>query len=708
MADKDGSSNVHDHGTALDKKYRVQCNYCGKVVSTFFRLKCHLGGIRGDVTPCVSVPQNVKELFRNSLLERKTENAGKEVGEMSNPTLPQKRNRCPNSNSVKHNKHKTTQNAGSSMGRCDDTDSAAEDSLFGSAPVPNASNVGSQTAINSEANKYSVSREVQKFIARFFYETGTDFSAISAPSFKRMINAALGHGEEERNIPSCQELKGWLLQDELKEVQEHVKKIRNSWGSTGCSILLDAWIDEKRRHLVNFLVDCPLGAIYLRSVDVTSFVGDVGKLQLLLDGVIEDIGVDNLVQVVSCSTKGWVGDVGKQFTTRCKRGVWTISASHCIELMLEKIGMIEPISGVLTKAKTITKFIYDHEAVLSLLKRHTLGRDLIRPSKTRIAMPFVTLENIVSEKQKLKNMFASSEWNTSPWASETEGQAVGHLVGDNSFWTAAGTALKASMPLVRVLSLIREADKPQVGYIYETMDQVKETIKEEFKNKKSQYMPFWQVIDEIWDTYLHSPIHAAGYYLNPSLFYSTDFYSDPEVSFGLLSSIVRLVPDQGSQHLISRQLEEYRLARGGFREGSTIDRRTSIPPALWWSHYGRQYPELQRFAIRVLSQNCDGAARYGLKRRLAEKLLTSGKNPIEQQQLSDLTFVHYNLQLQQFQSGVRGIVPEEFDPVDVWIADEMRETVPQNGQSSWINVDPVGRATSGEGPSRFHAKKESL
>ncbi|KAF5452866.1 hypothetical protein F2P56_027824 [Juglans regia] len=697
----EGSIDVRDHGMSLDKKKgRVQCNYCGKVVSGFFRLKCHLGGIRGDVIPCENAPQKVREQFRDSLLERKTEGFCKEVGEPYHLNLPQKRHCCPNLNSVEHNKHEIAQNGSTYFAMHVDIDSSTEDTLMDTAPCPNGS-IGSQAAINCESRKYSSSSEAQKCIARFFYETGVDLSAANSPSFKRMINATLGHGQTEYNIPSCQELKGWMLNDEIKEMQRYVKNIRHSWASTGCSVLLDGWIDEKGRHLVNFLVDCPQGAVYLRSSDVTSFISDVDILQSLLDGIIEEIGVDNVVQVVACSTKGWVGDVGKQFVDRCKRVVWTVSASHCIELMLEKIGMIESIKRILNEAKTIIKFIYGHETVLSLLKKHTLGCDLIKPS-TRLAMPFMTLENIVSEKQHLKDMFASSEWKTSFWASRIEGKRVADLVGDQSFWNGIGNALKATTPLVRVLFLIKQADKPQVGYIYETMDQVKETIKEEFKKKKPHYMPFWQVIDEIWDTHLHSPIHAAGYYLNPSLFYSSDFFGDAEVAFGLLSSIVRLVQDQRSQDMISRQLEEYRHARGSFEEGSALDQRTNMPPALWWSRYGRQYPELQRFAIRILSQNCDGASRYALKRSLAEKLVTTGRNPIEQKRLNDLAFVHYNLQLQQFQSGTKlDIVAEEIDPMDDWIVDQAPETVFQNGLFSWINFD-----TYGEGPSNIRAKKE--
>ncbi|ESR41703.1 hypothetical protein CICLE_v10013848mg [Citrus x clementina] len=103
------------------------------------------------------------------------------------------------------------------------------------------------------------------------------------------------------------------------------------------------------------------------------------------------------------------------------------------------------------------------------------------------------------------------------WASRTEGKRIVNLVEDRSFWSTARMVLKATIPLVHVLCLINGADKPQVGYIYETMDQANETIKEEFKNKKAQYWPIWEIIDEIWDNHLHSSLHAVGYYLNPEL-----------------------------------------------------------------------------------------------------------------------------------------------------------------------------------------------
>lgn len=44
--------------------------------------------------------------------------------------------------------------------------------------------------------------------------------------------------------------------------------------------------------------------------------------------------------------------------------------------------------------------------------------------------------------------------------------------------------VKATIPIVKVMSLIYEGDNPSMGYIYETMDEAKETIKKELKKKR--------------------------------------------------------------------------------------------------------------------------------------------------------------------------------------------------------------------------------
>ncbi|KAK1587778.1 hypothetical protein Q3G72_016743 [Acer saccharum] len=592
MAAADASFDVRDHGTAQSEKNRVQCNYCCKVMSGFSRLKYHLGGIRGDVTPCEKVPENVREVFRNILLETKRGGLIKEVGELHHPDHPQKRNVCSDSNGVKRFKVEASQNVNCESGGHEYTGSELEGATQ-HVSLPSR-RIGSPTGSEAEKKKVSLSWQAQKCMGRFFYEMGIDFSVANSPSFRGMINAMLSHSQGEYEIPSCDELKGLILQEEVKEMRERVERIRHSWETTGCSILLDGWIDQNGRNLVSFIVDCPQGPIYLRSSDVTAAIGNVNALQLLLDGVIEEVGVGNVVQIIASLTTGWMGHVGKQFMERQRTVFWTVSASHCIELVLEKISMLDFVRGILDKAKTITRFIHGHAAVLKLFRDYSGGGELIKRCKVSSAVPYMTLENIVLEKENLKAMFASSAWNASNWSSRTEGNRVVNLVKDRSFWTEAMRVVKAAIPLVNVVRLINRADKPQVG----------------------------------------------------------DVCCDKEVSSGMFYCI-RMVQDQLTQALIALQLDKYINAKGDFNKGSNMDERNKYHPVEWWSHYGNQCPELQKFAIRILSQNCEGASKYGLKRSLCEKLLRNGRNDVEQQESSDLTFVHYNLQLQRIVSKER-------------------------------------------------------
>nr|GMC71886.1 putative Zinc finger, BED-type [Ipomoea batatas] len=56
-------------------------------------------------------------------------------------------------------------------------------------------------------------------------------------------------------VKTC--MRRWILQDAVKEMQEYVSDIKSVWATTGCSILLDGWVDSKGRKLVNALVYCP-------------------------------------------------------------------------------------------------------------------------------------------------------------------------------------------------------------------------------------------------------------------------------------------------------------------------------------------------------------------------------------------------------------------------------------------------------------------
>ncbi|XP_073311182.1 uncharacterized protein [Primulina huaijiensis] len=644
--------NVHDHGIPMDPlKKSVKCNYCGKLVSGFHRLKCHLGAVGNDVRPCLKVPADVKEVFEAVLLEKKINNLKRSLS-------------APKGN-VNINKANTQVDI--SEGDC-----LLENSGFKRA---SSSKKTKFSEVGTSSHDDSSEMEVKKSVGRFFYGTGHPFKDVEETFFLEMVSCFFGHGPIMNNIPSLKELKGWILEDSLLNMQLYVEEMRKTWETTGCSILLDGWIDSSGRNLVNILVYCPRGVIYLKSSDISSFVGNVDAMQLFLDEVLQDVGVENVVQIITYSTSVSMKLVGKRLVEKYKHFFWTVSASTCIELMLEKFKTMSCIENALAKARVIIEFVRNHASALKHLKDFVCIQNLVRPSKIKSIVPYLTLDSIVSKKELLKTFFVSSDWKTSGMSTLTEGKKVAGLVKNTLFWKEATMALKASMPLVCALNSVYNTNKPQTGFISKIISQAKGKIRVGFNHMESQYMPFWREIDEIWKNHLHISLHSAGCFLNPRYMESSS--SDPNIVEDMNLCMMLMGRDPCVQDLVQLQVKKYQTKlelqiekhrkREQISGESTSNPLVYFLPETWWSIHGVEYRELQRCAIRILSQTCDGASKFNLTRSFAELMLTNGDEQIEIKALTDLTYVHYNMRLQNFDdSREKGITIDEIDPQSGW------------------------------------------
>eukprot|EP00253_Pinus_taeda_P001478 PITA_01478 len=160
-----------------------------------------------------------------------------------------------------------------------------------------------------------------------------------------------------------------------------------------------------------------------------------------------------------------------------------------------------------------------------------------------------------------------------------------------------------------------------------SMDRAKEAIKTFYKGNESKYLPIWQIIDSRWDRQLHSPMHAAGAYLNPSLFYN---------------------------------------------EGSSIQRDPKVMRAHWWIDCGTEAPQLQEFAIRVLSQPCS-ASSWECNSSVFEHIHNKNRNKLEHERLEKLVFIYYNLRMLTKQAKPKDTDPILLDTIDLesnWVVEE--------------------------------------
>jgi hypothetical protein len=177
--------------------------------------------------------------------------------------------------------------------------------------------------------------------------------------------------------------------------------------------------------------------------------------------------------------------------------------------MLEDVGKIPFIKEVIDQAKSILKFIYNHGFFLNLMRTHTKVRELRRPTVTRFATHFLTLQSLLQCQYELKQMFVSGEWRDCRYSRRVDGRAIARLVYIDSFWQGVEEFCSGVEPLVKVLRLV-DGDKPVMGYLYEAMDKAKESIRAYYEGKGTlgynKHKMIWDLNDGRWTGMLHQPI----------------------------------------------------------------------------------------------------------------------------------------------------------------------------------------------------------
>ena len=62
--------------------------------------------------------------------------------------------------------------------------------------------------------------------------------------------------------------------------------------------MTNGWTDRRRRTILNFLVNSPRGTVFLKSIDASDICKTADKIYKIMDDVVEEIGEDNVIQIV--------------------------------------------------------------------------------------------------------------------------------------------------------------------------------------------------------------------------------------------------------------------------------------------------------------------------------------------------------------------------------------------------------------------------
>uniref|UniRef100_A0ACD6A2H7 Uncharacterized protein n=1 Tax=Avena sativa TaxID=4498 RepID=A0ACD6A2H7_AVESA len=538
-------------------------------------------------------------------------------------------------------------------------------------------------------------------VGRFLYDAGVPLEAVNSIHFQPMIDAIVATGERPE-VFSYHDFRGCVLKKSLDDVTAQLEFYKGSWTRTGCSLLADEWTTDKGRTLVNFSVYCPEGTMFLKSVDATEIVTSSDMLYELLKSVVEEVGEGNVVQVITKNSEVHAA-AGKLLGETFPTLFWCPCSFLCIDGMLEDFSNVKAVSDIIGHAKVITGFIYNNAVALSLMKKYLHGKDLLVPAETRAAMNFVTLKNMYSLREDLQAMVNSDEWIYSLCVlpKNLGGVETSNIVNNLQVWSSWAVVVRATESLVHLLKLVSSNKRPAMGYVYAGLYKAKAAIKKELV-RKSDYMPYWNIIDQRWDKHMPRPLHSAGFFLNPLFFDGIRGDISNGIFSGMLDCIERLVSDVKIQDKIQMELNMYRKeALGDFRRQIAIRARHTLPPAEWWYTYGGACPNLTRLAVRILSQTCSakGCDRTHIP---FEQIHDHRMNNFERQRTHDLTFVQCNLRLQRRQQDkAKAFDPVSVDNIDIvddWVVDRSAPLPEPTEQPNWMEINQPFNYVASAGP----------
>ncbi|XP_024015950.1 uncharacterized protein LOC112089200 [Eutrema salsugineum] len=330
-------------------KSTFTCDFCGKKNQGggINRMKQHLAGQKGSTNACKKVPPEFQYAMRTSLKENEDRAKEKRGVNVMRQFHDVDDGQASHQGSVPlSRKRKGSTDINSYFKR------GLEDQV--------------QPTIKSCLQSKEKIHDADMAVALFFYDVCMPMNAVNSRFYQPMISkiASMGHGYIG---PSYHDLRVRLLRDAKLQVSLIIDSVRSTWAGTGCTLMDDGWKDTRQRPLINFLVYCPKGITFIKSVDASGIYTNAENLCNLFSDVVEIIGPQNVVHMVTDSAPNYKA-AGAKHVERYPAIYWSPCAAHCINLIFQDMGELPQVEKLTSSASKITVFAYNHKHILNWLR----------------------------------------------------------------------------------------------------------------------------------------------------------------------------------------------------------------------------------------------------------------------------------------------------------------------------------------------------
>jgi hypothetical protein len=377
-------------------------------------------------------------------------------------------------------------------------------------------------------------------ISRAIYSGGIAFNFLRNPYLREAFSFACSHNMQGYTIPGYNRVREGLLKQERRHIERLLESTKSTWAEKGVSICTDGWSDPQRRPILNFVAVCDKSPMFLRADNCEGEIKDKEYIAAKLRGIIEEVGRDNVVQIITDNAANCKG-AGLIIEAEYKNIFWTPCVVHTINLALKnicepKIGnnpsddevyvwqQLEFMHDVKTEATMIKNFIMNHGMRLSMFNEFSHLK-LLSIAETRFASVVCMLRRFVEVKSALQQMVISDKWSIYKEVRDNSptptAQIVKNLILSDEWWDKVNYVLKITTPMYEMIRMT-DTDTPCLHLVYEMWDsmieKVKKVIYEHEGKEQDEDSDLYSVIHDIliarW-TKGNNPLHCLAHSLNP-------------------------------------------------------------------------------------------------------------------------------------------------------------------------------------------------
>ncbi|RWW24685.1 hypothetical protein GW17_00011013 [Ensete ventricosum] len=152
-----------------------------------------------------------------------------------------------------------------------------------------------------------------------------------------------------------------------------------------------------------------------------------------------------------------------------------------MDTTIEDIAELLSINKCVARAHSITKFIYNHHQVHSLIQKY-INSEILRLRVTRFVTNFIALKLLQQKRQGLNAMVTSREWFDSRYSRLSNRKKIKKIILSSRFWEIIIEIIKVVKPLCVILRKVDIYKYPHMPYLKYMMVTTREEVKKIFKD----------------------------------------------------------------------------------------------------------------------------------------------------------------------------------------------------------------------------------